>query len=43
LGTSDGHGGDGERSASVKSMKQFMNNSSYCRIKEWMFFEITLK
>jgi hypothetical protein len=39
LGTSDGSGGDGEGSASVKSMKQLINNSSYCRIKERMFFE----
>jgi hypothetical protein len=39
LGTSDDHGGDGEGSASVKSMKQLINNSSYCRTKERTFFE----
>jgi len=39
FGTTDDHGGDGERSASGKSINQLMNNSSYSRIKEWMFFE----
>jgi hypothetical protein len=43
LGTSDDNGGDGELSASVKSMKQLINNSGYCRIKERMFFEKILK
>ena len=38
MGTSDDHSGDGERSASVKSVNQLMNISSYSRIKEWMFF-----
>jgi len=39
LGTWDGHGGDGERSASVKTVNQLLNNSSYCRIKELRFSE----
>jgi hypothetical protein len=38
-GTSDNHGGDGEFSASVKSVNQLMNISNYCRITELRFFE----
>jgi hypothetical protein len=37
FGTSDDHDGDGERSASVKSINQLMNDWSYCRLTEWMF------
>jgi hypothetical protein len=42
LDTFDDHSGDGERSASVKSINYFMNYSKYCGLKELRFFEKSL-